>query len=195
MWELYTGKRIKVWSHYMPIHLTTAYRKLGHGPGECPVAEELFAKYVSLPIHPRMSEETIQYVVRSVPGAGVNSFSTRVASMRGSGQFFSGALPIYVSRAPGRLDLMGGNVDYTGGLVFQRTIAEATWAAAQARNDRRIVFWNPQMALEGWQERVDYSLDGLQRRCGRACPGEPRCAGEMDGICSRRLPLAAVALC
>jgi perosamine synthetase len=66
MWELYTGKRIKVWSHYMPIHLTTAYRKLGHGPGECPVAEELFAKYVSLPIHPRMAEETIQYVIRSV---------------------------------------------------------------------------------------------------------------------------------
>ena len=91
----------------------------------------------------------------------MNSFWTRVTSMRGSGQFFSGALPIYVSRAPGRLDLMGGNVDYTGGLVFQRTIAEATWAAAQARNDRCIVLWNPQMALEGWQERVDCSLDEL----------------------------------
>ena len=66
MWEMYTAKRIKVWSHYMPIHLTTAYRKLGHGPGECPVAEELFGKYVSLPIHPRMTEESIQYVIRSV---------------------------------------------------------------------------------------------------------------------------------
>ena len=66
MWELYTGKRIKVWSHYMPIHLTTAYRKLGHGPGECPIAEELFTKYVSLPIHPRMTEESIQYVIRSI---------------------------------------------------------------------------------------------------------------------------------
>ena len=66
MWELYSGKQIKVWSHYMPIHLTTAYRKLGHGPGECPVAEELFGKYVSLPIHPRMTEEAIQYVIRSI---------------------------------------------------------------------------------------------------------------------------------
>jgi perosamine synthetase len=66
MWELYTGKRIKVWSHYMPIHLTTAYRKLGHGPGECPIAEQLFEKYVSLPIHPRMSEEAVQYVIDSV---------------------------------------------------------------------------------------------------------------------------------
>jgi dTDP-4-amino-4,6-dideoxygalactose transaminase len=66
MWELYTTRRIKVWSHYMPIHLTTAYQKLGHKPGECPVAEELFGQYVSLPIHPRMTEESVQYVIRSV---------------------------------------------------------------------------------------------------------------------------------
>jgi dTDP-4-amino-4,6-dideoxygalactose transaminase len=66
MWELYTAKRIKAWSHYMPIHLTTAYRALGHKAGECLVAEELFGKYVSLPIHPRMTEKSIQYVIRSV---------------------------------------------------------------------------------------------------------------------------------
>jgi hypothetical protein len=66
MWELYTGKRIKVWSHYMPIHLTTAYRKLGHHEGECPVAESLFHKYVSLPIHPRMTEAAISYVTESI---------------------------------------------------------------------------------------------------------------------------------
>ncbi len=66
MWELYTGKRIKVWSHYMPIHLTTAYRRLEHSEGECPVAEALFHKYVSLPIHPRMTEETIRYVTDSI---------------------------------------------------------------------------------------------------------------------------------
>ena len=66
MWELYTRKQIKVWSHYMPIHLTTAYRKLGHREGECPVAEGLFQKYVSLPIHPRMTNETVKYVTDSV---------------------------------------------------------------------------------------------------------------------------------
>jgi len=66
MWELYTAKRIKVWSHYMPIHLTTVYRQLGHAEGECPVAEALYPKYVSLPIHPRMTEETIAYVTDSI---------------------------------------------------------------------------------------------------------------------------------
>jgi perosamine synthetase len=66
MWQLYTGRRIKVWSHYMPIHLTTAYRNLGHAEGECPRAESLFHKYVSLPIHPRLTEAAIDYLLASI---------------------------------------------------------------------------------------------------------------------------------
>ncbi len=66
MWALYTQKQIKVWSHYVPIHLSTAYRNLGHREGECPVAEKMFQKYVSIPIHPRMTEEAIRYVVESI---------------------------------------------------------------------------------------------------------------------------------
>jgi L-arabinokinase len=56
---------------------------------------------------------------------------------------------------------MGGNVDYTGGLVFQATINEATWAAAQRRDDGRIIFLNPQVKSEGWLERVEYDLASL----------------------------------
>jgi perosamine synthetase len=66
MWNLYTKQLIKAWSHYMPIHLTTAYRNLGHKEGECPVVEELFHQYVSLPIHPRMSLEAAEYVTNAV---------------------------------------------------------------------------------------------------------------------------------
>jgi dTDP-4-amino-4,6-dideoxygalactose transaminase len=66
MWDLYTRKQIKAWSHYMPIHLTTAYRKLGHGEGECPLAEKLFEQYVSIPIHPRMRDDAVQYVIDSI---------------------------------------------------------------------------------------------------------------------------------
>jgi perosamine synthetase len=66
MWELYTKKKIKAWSHYMPMHLTEIYRKLGHSEGECPVAEELFDQYVSIPIHPRMTDEVIEYVINSI---------------------------------------------------------------------------------------------------------------------------------
>ncbi|HKT12691.1 MAG TPA: DegT/DnrJ/EryC1/StrS family aminotransferase [Terriglobia bacterium] len=66
MWELYAHRRIKVWSHYTPIHLSTAYRNLGHKPGECPVAEEMYTRYVSLPIHPRLTQEAIDYLTRSI---------------------------------------------------------------------------------------------------------------------------------
>jgi galactokinase len=88
-------------------------------------------------------------------------FETQVASLRGDGKFFAADSPIFIGRCPGRLDLMGGNVDYTGGLVFEATIREATWGAVQLRGDRRVVFWNPQMAERGWQEQVEFELDAL----------------------------------
>jgi perosamine synthetase len=66
MWEMYTRYQVKVWSHYMPIHLTTAYRNLGHGEGECPRAEALFSRYVSLPIHPRLTEQAIDHLIASI---------------------------------------------------------------------------------------------------------------------------------
>ena len=91
----------------------------------------------------------------------MSAFESCVSGIRGENQFFSVTSPVYISRAPGRLDLMGGNVDYTGGLVFQSTIREATWAAAQRRSDPRIVFWNPQMKEEGWRERVEFDLTEL----------------------------------
>jgi len=86
-------------------------------------------------------------------------FEELVASFRGNGKFFAEGRPIFIGRCPGRLDLMGGNVDYTGGLVFEATIREATWSAVQLREDRRVVFWNPQMAERGWQERVEFQMD------------------------------------
>jgi galactokinase len=91
----------------------------------------------------------------------MNQFEQKVAELRNSGTFFSQSRPVYICRAPGRLDLMGGNVDYTGGLVFQATIREATWAAAQGRDDGRIIFWNPQMQREGWRDQIEFELAAL----------------------------------
>lgn len=44
---------------------------------------------------------------------------------------FARGCPVTVARAPGRLDVMGGIADYSGSLVLQRPIAEATFAAVQ----------------------------------------------------------------
>jgi galactokinase len=91
----------------------------------------------------------------------MNAFEQKVAELRRSKTFFSQLKPVSICRAPGRLDLMGGNVDYTGGLVFQATVREATWAAVQAREDGQIVFWNPQMQSEGWRDRIEFDLASL----------------------------------
>ena len=66
MWKLYTEKGIKAWSHYMLIHLIDPCRAQGHAQGECPVAEQVFHKYVTLPIHPRLTEEAIDYMADSI---------------------------------------------------------------------------------------------------------------------------------
>jgi len=66
MTELLERFGVKPWVHYRLIHLTGAYRALGHGPGECPVAEALAGRIVSLPIHPRLSDEAVEHLISSV---------------------------------------------------------------------------------------------------------------------------------
>jgi dTDP-4-amino-4,6-dideoxygalactose transaminase len=49
--------------HYpVPVHLSGAYRGLGHGPGSFPVAEQAAGAILSLPIFPHISEAQQQYV-------------------------------------------------------------------------------------------------------------------------------------
>jgi len=88
-------------------------------------------------------------------------FTSTVSAMRRDGDFFSPNAPVFICRAPGRLDLMGGNDDYTGGLVFEATIREATWAAVQLRDDTTIALLNPQMKEEGCTERIELDLNAL----------------------------------
>lgn len=45
---------------------------------------------------------------------------------------------IFITRAPGRLDVMGGIADYSGSLTLEMPIAEATFAALQKQNSRKI---------------------------------------------------------
>ena len=52
--------------------------------------------------------------------------------------FFNSENEIVVSRAPGRLDVMGGIADYSGSLVLQLPIREATIAAAQPASNNTI---------------------------------------------------------
>lgn len=83
------------------------------------------------------------------------------ALIRNNG-FFSSSTTVSIARSPGRLDLMGGNDDYTGGLVFESTIREATYAAAQLRTDQMIVLKNKTASEVGWQG--DVTIDFAELR-------------------------------
>ncbi len=52
--------------------------------------------------------------------------------------FFEASREIFIARSPGRLDLMGGIADYSGSLVLQWPLREATLVAAQSVSDGRL---------------------------------------------------------
>jgi hypothetical protein len=206
MWAVLNEYGIETWNHYSPMHFATSFRSRRLGKvGDCPVAETLFEQYVSLPIHPRLTNDAVAYMIESirqlasrphiareiaapllrkllalydpeltlapnpghshslhgdqlaaaarpVSGAGGEEdcdsvvsaqwevFSALVADAcqsggsdngsgghgtesgsgnesgdrKGTSSLFVSGLPVCVSRSPGRLDLMGGNDEYTG---------------------------------------------------------------------------------
>ena len=67
--------------------------------------------------------------------------------------------PVTLTRAPGRLDVMGGVADYSGSLVAEMTIAEAALVALSPRTDRTLRVWSRGIDAEGHTLRVSISLD------------------------------------
>jgi dTDP-4-amino-4,6-dideoxygalactose transaminase len=52
---------------YIPVHLQPWYRRTyGYGPGKCPVAEAFFARALSLPLFPAMTDGDVERVVGAV---------------------------------------------------------------------------------------------------------------------------------
>jgi galactokinase len=68
----------------------------------------------------------------------VAQFAEKLDAFQQSAEFFDSKKEIIISRAPGRLDLMGGIADYSGALVLQYPVREATLAAIQPTTDDRI---------------------------------------------------------
>jgi len=50
--------------------------------------------------------------------------------------FLSPKLPLYIARAPGRLDVMGGIADYSGARVLELPLVCSTFALVQAQQER-----------------------------------------------------------
>jgi galactokinase len=58
--------------------------------------------------------------------------------MRECRELFDSETDLFVTRAPGRLDVMGGIADYSGSLVLELPIAEAAFVALQRDTSRKI---------------------------------------------------------
>src|SRR5262245_13685557 len=75
--------------------------------------------------------------------------------------FFDGEGPVIGARAPGRLDVMGGVADYSGSVVLEGTLAEATFVAVQARADGLLKIKSVGAAGEGLREEAVVPLSAL----------------------------------
>ena len=53
--------------HYpLPLHLQKAYKHLGYQKGDFPVTENVAERLLSLPMFPELTQEQIEYVVKSI---------------------------------------------------------------------------------------------------------------------------------
>ena len=65
--DFLAARGIATGRHYpQPVHLAPAYRRLGHERGDFPVAEELAAQSLSLPIFPGLTESQVELVAGAV---------------------------------------------------------------------------------------------------------------------------------
>ncbi|MCZ6679972.1 MAG: hypothetical protein O7E52_22290 [Candidatus Poribacteria bacterium] len=66
---------------------------------------------------------------------------------------------VVITRAPARLDVMGGIADYCGANVFELPLEHAAVAGCQARADRQLKAFSFNAALEGYQPGHQISID------------------------------------
>jgi len=69
--------------------------------------------------------------------------------------YFHPTVPIHASRAPGRLDVMGGISDYSGGLCLEWPLACATHCLVQKSDDGNLTIHSGNAEAEGWTTRIE----------------------------------------
>src|SRR5215212_10900612 len=69
---------------------------------------------------------------------------------------------VRVSRAPGRLDVMGGIADYTGSLVCELPLDRAAAVALQQRDDRQVQVFSFNLLDEHKPFTLRVPLDSIQ---------------------------------
>ncbi len=87
---------------------------------------------------------------------------TEAAILPDGSFLFGQGVPLVVARAPGRLDVLGGIADYSGSLVLQRPIREATLVAVQAVSEPGLKLLS--LATENGHEARSLELNSSTTR-------------------------------
>lgn len=66
LWEMKERYNIKLGIHYIPLHWSTAFQKRGFRRGQFPVAEKLADTLVTLPVHPRLTNQALDFLVDAI---------------------------------------------------------------------------------------------------------------------------------
>lgn len=85
----------------------------------------------------------------------------------GRSGWFTSDDPVWVVRAPARLDVMGGIADYTGSLVLELPAERAVVMAVQARDDQQVVIHSLAWERPGEHSECRWPLSWLYEGHGR----------------------------
>lgn len=92
--------------------------------------------------------------------SGRNTEKRQLRERTAAAALFNWEEEIYVARAPGRLDVMGGIADYSGSLVLQMPIREACHVAVQRSHPMKHKLWKHAQARQ--QAKAQGSIPVLQ---------------------------------
>jgi L-arabinokinase len=94
-------------------------------------------------------------------GKTTAGFTPFLTALQNNSTFFDRQRPLWLARAPGRLDLMGGIADYSGALVLELPLALATWVAAQPAEEGMITIRSTVTGGATEEPEVAFPLDAL----------------------------------
>ena len=66
IYEMYHRFGIKIGYHYIPLHWTTAFTDRGFKKGQFPNADKAGEQLITLPINPRQSKKSLDYLIDSI---------------------------------------------------------------------------------------------------------------------------------
>jgi L-arabinokinase len=96
------------------------------------------------------------------PSARADTELARIVSLAAAEtELFDPGKPLFVARAPSRLDVMGGIADYSGSLVLELPLSSATWVVAQAADEPAITVMSAEAAEIGKESLGRISLDAM----------------------------------